>query len=317
MCSLPTPSLGAKPTEPASSPSPGSPMPARFFGRFLLDAKVITAEQLTAAVAHQERANRPFGETAVALDLLSEEQVGEVLELQSYENLKSGEAAVRLGLLSEAEVGEVLAQQEREHVKIGEALVATGALTSDDLERWLAAFVRSQVEEPATGDAPQVADPIGIAAPLIRIARVLLHRVARVPSKFGFCQGSLPGDVEDTAFCGALEMNGEVRGRISVRASLELAWAIAQRVLGEPVVFSDLESIGDAALEFVNLVAGRLGESLSAEGRHFDFGYPALDVPEERGLQHGLCVRLLTPHGTIDFSVWTTAGATVGSPSAP
>lgn len=115
-------------------------MAAPFLGAYLVEQGVITPAQLDEAVAHQQDANRRFGDLAVEKGLLSEPQVQAIFQAQKRRDLPFGKTAMRLGLLTRDQVDDLLFSQTVGSCYLGEALLAKGFLSEAEYARVMDAF---------------------------------------------------------------------------------------------------------------------------------------------------------------------------------
>lgn len=111
-----------------------------FFGDFLIKEGVITAEDLSSAVASQRQHNKLFGHLAKSHGWLDDEALSRLLEEQASRHVKLGTLAVESGLMSNEKIEELLEEQAHNHLYLGDALVRTGILDQGRLDHYLALF---------------------------------------------------------------------------------------------------------------------------------------------------------------------------------
>ena len=97
-------------------------MAVQFFGQYLLEKGLITAEQVLRVIEYQELQNLRIGEFAIRQGLLTESDASRVNQLQLSQDIRFGEAAIQLGVLEEVEVQILLAAQRNSHIYFGEAV---------------------------------------------------------------------------------------------------------------------------------------------------------------------------------------------------
>jgi hypothetical protein len=131
-------------------------LPDMFFGSIALKNKMLTREQLAAALREQvarAQAGRgaTLGEVCRDLGLLSLESVNAILWAQAksevmLEDTLLGRIAVRNNILTEAGLRGALAEQARRgpRARLGAILVESGALSAEDLGALLKAQRRLQ-----------------------------------------------------------------------------------------------------------------------------------------------------------------------------
>ena len=281
-------------------------MAIRFLGQYLLENRLVSAEQLLAALAYQEKTNRKFGETAVSLGLLTEDQLGEVLALQRSEDIRTGEAGIRLGFLKPPQIDRVLLAQRNSHILIGEALVVTGAIDRDDLEEHVARFLAEQEPLRVTEHAPAELDPTGLCAPAAELVVKFLLRVAGVQAKLtGWLAGALPVRTGPTVTA-RISFGGEVAGQVALRGPQALCARLASQMAGEEVPAGDDEAILDGMREFLNVVVGNLSAAMARGGRKLDVHFPLHDdLPEPSADEHLAVAEITSPDGPIDVALLT------------
>lgn len=108
-------------------------MTACFFGRYLLDKSLVTAEQLSQALSLQRAQNQCIGDMAVAAGLLTEQQVVKLNDCQRQCDILIGDLAVQEGLLSSADLERLSTGQRHNNLSIGEALIEVGAIKAHQL----------------------------------------------------------------------------------------------------------------------------------------------------------------------------------------
>jgi CheY-specific phosphatase CheX len=281
-------------------------MRIRFFGQFLLERGVIRADELLAALEHQERMNLRFGEMAVALELLTERHVDAILSLQRTEDVRAGEAAMRLEYLTEAQVALILRAQKNSHVYLGEALVATGTLTQEQLEAQLVGFAEDQEPFLAASGVPREMDRGGIGRPAVDLALTFLSRLANLKVKLLGCKLGIDGGPRPDTFASSMVFTGDISGEVAVRAPAPICAEIATALVGQSVSPRDRLTIQDALGEFLNVVCGNLSATVARTGKRLELAPPAAAfLPSRVGQEHVLRAALGVPEGEIEFAVLT------------
>jgi hypothetical protein len=281
-------------------------MQIRFFGQYLLENRAITAEQLLAAIALQERTNRKFGEIAVSLGLLTEGTLAEVLTRQRTCDLRTGEAAVQLGFLTSAQVEQVLRAQRNSHVLIGEALVELGALPREALERHLAAFRAEEPDYEVAEPVPaQLAAP-GLAAPAVDLVMKLLLRVAGLRSKLVAYRLGEPAPVAPDTMAAHVDLTGDAEMELALSAPRLVCSRIASGIAGEIVAPVDHSLLMDGLKEFLNLVGGNLCAVAARVGTKVEVGVPMFGGLLPAAPSDRLLVALLRlPDGDMEVALMT------------
>lgn len=108
---------------------------AQFFGGYLFNKKLVTAEDLTQAFEDKNNTRMRLGVLAINAGLMTAEQVEHVNVTQQSVDKRFGDLAVELGYVTEEQVNELLSQQPTEYLLLGQTLVNNGALTNAEFEK--------------------------------------------------------------------------------------------------------------------------------------------------------------------------------------
>jgi hypothetical protein len=101
---------------------------AQYFGQFLLNQGLVSAQQLDQAITAQQNTRVKLGVLAINQGYMSPEQVEIVHEAQSRMDKRFGEIAVEFRYVSEEQVTEMLAAQQPAHLVLGQALIDQGIM---------------------------------------------------------------------------------------------------------------------------------------------------------------------------------------------
>ena len=110
---------------------------AQFFGAYLFNNKLVSAEQLTTAIEQKKNTRLRLGVIAINAGLMSAEQVEHVNQTQQSVDKRFGDLAVELGYITSEDVEKLLAQQPMDYLLLGQTLVNNGALSNADFEKAL------------------------------------------------------------------------------------------------------------------------------------------------------------------------------------
>ncbi len=251
-------------------------MAVKFFGQFLVEQRVVSAEQILAAIKLQESRNLKFGDMAVFLGFLSERQMELAHRAQRREDLPLGDMLVKLGFLTNFQREAVLARQKSQHLFIGEALVELAVLDHTKLGYYLnefkldqAAYITDDIDMPE--DVPHRDFCVFCAD----ITYKLLTRMAGVRHR------PVPAQIVD-----ALEGNdvvvtmslvGSVNAMFIVSVSREIMNALARSVLEiDDVGPEPDEVLIDTVKEFANVVIGNVVAKAQIKGYKVDIVPPEL-----------------------------------------
>jgi hypothetical protein len=96
---------------------------AQYFGQFLLNQQLITANELERALNAQKNTRVKLGVLAINRGFMTAEQVETVHQAQTRMDKRFGEIAVELGFIEEAVINELLSAQPSAHLALGQALI--------------------------------------------------------------------------------------------------------------------------------------------------------------------------------------------------
>ncbi len=113
----------------------------KFFGNFLLNQGVLTAEQVKNVLDLMDRTKVRVGTMAIKRGLLTGDQVTEIVHLQKQKDMRFGEIAVDLGYLKKEQIEELLnIQSEESTLQFGQAAVDLDYLSYGKLEAEMKEF---------------------------------------------------------------------------------------------------------------------------------------------------------------------------------
>lgn len=104
---------------------------SQYFGHYLLNKGLLTADQLKHVLDEQHSTHVKFGVIAVDKGFLTSAQVEEIHEKQKQQDKRFGEIAVDLGYLTNDQVDQMLSVQKSSHLLLAQAIVDNGYMTID------------------------------------------------------------------------------------------------------------------------------------------------------------------------------------------
>lgn len=107
---------------------------AQFFGGYLLNKNLVTAEDLAQAIEDKANTRARLGVLAINAGLMTAEQVEHINVAQQSVDKRFGTLAVEFGYLTEADVDRLLSEQPKDYLVLGQTLVNNGALTNAQFE---------------------------------------------------------------------------------------------------------------------------------------------------------------------------------------
>lgn len=112
----------------------------QFFGSYLLNKKIVSAQNLKAAMEKKDSTRVKLGVLAINAGYMTAKQVDAVHRKQATVDKRIGDIAVEMGYLTEAQVEELLSSQKTGCLLLGQALVDMGCLTNEEFETVLGSY---------------------------------------------------------------------------------------------------------------------------------------------------------------------------------
>lgn len=258
-------------------------MGVKFFGAFLVERGVITAEQLIEALAEQRKTNVKFGEHAIRLGYLTPEQLEEIRKLQKREDLKFGEAAIRLGYLTPEQVEQIMRIQKSSHKLLGDILVEKGFITREVLERELKFFESEQriymTETVFLPEGVKERDFINI---VVDLGKKLLLRTVDVNTKFG------DFSFEEFRRRNEFDVQVDVSGAINLKVTFSPPEKFPELLVKEYGLPDSPELRKDAVREFMNIVMGNAVAKMERLGKKISISVPKEPDMEGKAFRYNL-----------------------------
>jgi CheY-specific phosphatase CheX len=113
---------------------------SQFFGHYLLNRQLITADQLKEALHLQQSTHVKLGVLAVNEGLLTGTQVMEIHEKQKLVDQRFGEIAEVLGYLTDEQVEHLLSAQKHQHLQLAQALVDQSFMSIEEFSSALDSY---------------------------------------------------------------------------------------------------------------------------------------------------------------------------------
>ncbi|NIB39375.1 hypothetical protein HBA55_07250 [Pseudomaricurvus alkylphenolicus] len=112
-------------------------MKPTLIGQQLLNAGLITSEQLQNALKVQRKNNILLGQLAIEYGYLNQQQVSEINRYQRRINRRFGDIALQRELLTPLQIDILLCEQQSRRRRLGEILVQQDALTQEQLDSFM------------------------------------------------------------------------------------------------------------------------------------------------------------------------------------
>ncbi len=115
-----------------------------YFGKYLQDKEVITAEQYQELLEEIKSTRLRLGLLAVVNEMMTEAQAEEVNQLQQVQDRRFGDIAVDKGYLTEEQVSSLLKMQGDQYLLFVQALIDHGYLTLEGVQKELKGYKRDE-----------------------------------------------------------------------------------------------------------------------------------------------------------------------------
>ena len=233
-------------------------------GDLALEQGWLTAENIRAIGAEQERTSKPFGLAAIALELLTQEQVYDLLDLQKKSKGGIGEALVQLDILSAEDMDSYF--KEFADAQSPESVV----------EETLAVYPEPEpvVEETLAVDPEPEPDSEDLDLSDSDAGKRLLKFLTESFPELAKTIAGIVVKVEPTMkaseaiqaeFTAQMNMSGDASCLLTLSVSNDFARVIMWGLFGMDFVEST-EMYPDAVGEFLNMLVGNASRSLEKEG---------------------------------------------------
>lgn len=107
---------------------------AQFFGAYLLNNNLVSADDLAEAIDNKVNTRMRLGVLAINAGFMTAEQVEHINVAQQAVDKRFGELAVEYGYLTDNDVDNLLSQQPTGYLILGQTLVNNGVLTNSEFE---------------------------------------------------------------------------------------------------------------------------------------------------------------------------------------
>jgi len=249
-------------------------MSIKFFGQYLLEKNLISAEQLIAALQVQEDKNYRFGDYARAKGFLSDADVMKLQAEQRRTDNKIGEIAVSLGLLTEKQVEEILTMQENDHIYLGEALRQNGFISHEQLYQELELFRDDQRDFIAgVVSVPGEMKEQDIVKSAVDLTRKMFKRIAFVEAKPGFGE-PFRGEPEENYALVTVHFHGAAEMDYVLSVTRETAIAVASGLIEEDASGEPDDILVDSVKEFCNITCGSVMARIAKRGKRLHIEAP-------------------------------------------
>ena len=133
-----------------------------YFGKYLMDEKIITLGQYNDLIERTKNSKVQMGLLAVEMGLMTEDQTEEVNQIQQTEDKRFGDIAIERGYLTEDDVVDILERQGDPYLLFIQALVEEDILTIEEIREELIVYRKAKeltltdLEALKTGDVDRI-----------------------------------------------------------------------------------------------------------------------------------------------------------------
>ncbi len=253
----------------------------QIFGKFLLEQKLISSEQLEAIQNNQKKTRVKLGLIAVSEKLLSQEQANKINRKQALEDKRFGDIAVEMGFLTESQVGRLLKLQGNPYLSFVQSATELGIMTMEEIEAGMDlyqqenGFTNTDMEDFRSGDVDRmiplyVRSPQPLAAGLVGVA---VRTIIRLIDSDISIEASYEADSYEFENLAMQEVEGEHSILLGLAGEGNNLLAIAETFGREEFGKMDLFAF-DSVCEFINCVNGLYASELSLRNVQVDMVPP-------------------------------------------
>lgn len=233
------------------------------FGNYLVNAGIITAEQLEQAFELQKKVRVKLGLIAVAEKLMTTEQSEEVNRLQSVMDKRFGDIAVSKGYLTDEQVGRLLGLQGNPYLSFANAITESGYMTLEQFEAAFADYQKSleftatDMEAIKSGDSDRIIPLFLPEIDNMQLEHVLMAFrtfIRLIDSDAYIGKGSIAASAKTNGV--ALQsLDGDKKATLCFAGEGDALLTIANPFAKEEFETVDLDAL-DAVAEFINCING-------------------------------------------------------------
>ena len=253
----------------------------QIFGKFLLEQKLISSEQLDAIQDNQKKSRVKLGLIAVSEKLLSREQANKINRKQALEDKRFGDIAVEMGFLTESQVGRLLKLQGNPYLSFVQSAMELGIMTLEEIEAGMDlyqqenGFTNTDMEDFRSGDVDRmiplyVRSPQPLSTGLVGVA---VRTIIRLIDSDISIEASYEAASHAFETLALQEVEGEHSILLGLAGEGNNLLAIAETFGREEFGTMDLFAF-DSVCEFINCVNGLYASELSLRNVQVDMVPP-------------------------------------------
>lgn len=250
---------------------------SQIFGRFLVEQKLISSEQLETALREQKKARVKLGLIAVSEKLLTQEQAEKVNRKQALEDKRFGDIAVEMGFLTDSQVERLLKLQGNPYLAFVQAITENDIMTLEEVEDAMDMYQRengftsTDMEDFRSGDVDRMI-PLyvrGANEISVGLMGVAIRTIIRLIDNDIAIDASYEADSYEFENMAVQEVEGEHSIMLGLAGEGTNLLAVAEPFAKEEFGTMDLYAF-DALCEFINCINGLYASELSHQGVSVD-----------------------------------------------
>lgn len=246
---------------------------SQIFGRFLVEQKLISSEQLEEIFDCQKKVRVKLGLIAVSEKLLSQEQADKINRKQALEDKRFGDLAVEMGFLTDGQVSRLLQLQGNPYLTFVQAASENEIMTLEEVENALEMYQRengfttTDMEDFKSGDIDRiiplyVRSENKLAANLVGVAVRTIIRLIDSEIAIDHAYEVSQYEFENLAL---QEIEGDHKIMLCFAGEGGNLLTIAETFAKEEFGTMDLFAF-DSVCEFINCINGLYASALSLQG---------------------------------------------------
>ncbi|MBN1949563.1 MAG: chemotaxis protein CheX [Bacteroidales bacterium] len=252
----------------------------KFFGQYLLEKGLITADQLLKAINYQRNMISKIGEIGIRINYLNENQVAHINSYQRKVDIKFGELAVAMNYLTDEQLTEILTIQKNNHIYLGEAIVILGYVSSEIMEQELKLFHQEQTELVGLENLiPNNHRARVQLLPVVDITVKMMRRIGDLLAKIGDIQES--SSIDNLYLTTFVEFSSIKGFKYFLNLPEKVAFTICQQLYQRLDMDITNEILKDAVGEFTNIICGNIRAELLEVGKLINITIPVTILRSE------------------------------------
>lgn len=284
----------------------------QLFGHYLLNKKIINADQLRKALEEKNNTRVKLGALAIDEGYMLAEHVEAVHEAQRTTDKRFGDLAVSMGFLTDFQVGELLAKQKTANIVLGQTLIDLGFMSNKQFEDALAdykanaAFIEeNESDEQLAKDFVSILDLGMIPDRTFYLEYILLlvrNTIRFVGDDFAIVN-CVKNEKKNVKHICSQEVTGPVAAYTAIAADDKPFMVLGERFAGETIEAPD--EFAEACVgEFLNQHNGVYSVNISNEKNiELELTPQEAAADTEADFSSGICVTLAFSFGDVDFIV--------------